>query len=181
MVKVDSNPIVENRLYAFWFDGDNGNIYTVAMNKLYDREWLWNFFNDHKRELGYFHVSDISDAIERTIDDLDMINDMFLDGNNHLDTYFHDLSENQADEYFQRSKGKLSHLPQMRRNSWVRFYAIKIEDGVYVLTGGTIKLTENMQDSPHTIAELNRLRQCRDYLIEQGICDFCGFCEFLYE
>ena len=59
-MRVDTNPLVEGKLYAFWYDEDNGNIYEVAMEKLYDREWLWNFFNEHKQDLGYYHVSDIS-------------------------------------------------------------------------------------------------------------------------
>ena len=180
-VKVDSNPIVENRLYAFWFDGDNGNIYAVTMEQLYDREWLWDFFNKHKQDLGYFHVSDIYDAIERTIDDLDMIDDLLLDETTDLDTYFQDLSQNHKDPFLQRNKGKLTCLSNMHYNSWVRFYAIRIEDGIYVFTGGTIKLTEKMQDREHTNQELKRLEQCRDYLLEQGICDFCGFYEFLNE
>lgn len=180
-VKVDSNPIVENRLYAFWFDGDSDNIYAVAMNQLQDREWLWKFFNEHKQDLGYFHVSDIYKAIDRTIEDLDKIDDLFLDGTTDLDTLFRDLSQNRTDKFFQRSKGNVSYLPQSRPNSWVRFYAIRIEDGIYVLTGGTIKLTEKMQDREHTNQELKRLEQCRDYLVGQGICDFCGFYEFLNE
>lgn len=180
-VKVDSNPIVENRLYAFWFDGDSGNIYDVTMEQLYNREWLWNFFNEHKQDLGYYRVSDISEAIERTIDDLDLIDDLFLDETMDLDTLFRNLSQNWADDFFQRSKGNVSYLPQARRNSWVRFYAIKIDDGIYVLTGGTIKLTEKMQDREHTRLEVNRLERCRDYLVGQGICDFHGFYEFLNE
>ncbi len=180
-MKVDSNPIVENRLYAFWFDGDSGNIYAVTMEQLYDREWLWNFFNEHKQDLGYYRVTDISEAIERTIDDLDLIDDILLEGTADLDEYFRDLSQNHKDPYLQRSKGKLSHLSEVRHSSWVRFYAIRIESGIYVLTGGTIKLTEQMQDRKHTRLEVNRLEQCRDYLIGQGVCDFCGFYEFLNE
>lgn len=180
-VNVDSNPIVENRLYAFWFEGDSGNIYDVTMEQLYDREWLWNFFNEHKQDLGYYHVSDISEAIERTIDDLDLINDLLLDGTKNLDTYFRDLSSLAKDSYFQRSKGKLSHLSLPHNRSWVRFYAIQIESGIYVLTGGTIKLTQEMKEREHTLRELNKLNRCRDYLIEQGVCDFCGFYEFLNE
>lgn len=180
-VKVDSNPIVENRLYAFWFDGDSGNIYDVSMEQLRDIEWLRSFFKKHKQDLGYFHVSDINEAIERTMDDLDMIDDLFLNETIDLDTLFRNLSQNWTDDFFQRSKGNVSYLPQARRNSWVRFYAIKIDDGIYVLTGGTIKLTEKMQDREHTRLEVNRLERCRDYLVGLGICDFCGFYEFLNE
>lgn len=181
-VKVDANPLVEGKLYAFWFDGDNGNVYTVAMERMYDREWLWNFFTEHKKDLGYFYVSDINDAIERTIDDLDMINDFLLDGTKTLDTFFHDLSYDWHDPFFQRSKGKLAYLPQMRHNSWVRLYAIKIENDIYVITGGTIKLTEKMQDREHTRKEVLRLEKCRDYLVSLKIFDFIGFRElFLCE
>ena len=180
-MKVDSNPIVDNRLYAFWYDGDNGNIYAVAMEQLYNREWLWNFFNKHKKDLGYFNVSDIEVAIERTIDDLDKIEDLFFDETKDLRQCFRNLSEKWNDPYFQRSKLKLSHLSYIHYSSWVRFYAIEIEDGIFVLTGGTIKLTENMQEREHTNKELKRLEECRDYLVNNGICDYAGFREFLCE
>jgi len=66
-------------------------------------------------------------------------------------------------------------------SGWVRFYAIQLEGGIYVLTGGTIKLTESMQEREHTLREVKCLEKCRDYLIGKGICDFVGFSEFLCE
>lgn len=173
---IDSNPIVDERLYAFWFDGDTGNIYSVTMEQLYDREWLWNFFKDNEKDLAFFNIAEINEAIERTIDDLERIDDFFLDCDSNLDDFFQNLSQSWQDSYFERSKGKLN-----KHKSWVRFYSIKIEPNIYILTGGTIKLTATMQEREHTKSQLGILKCCRDYLIGQGFCDFDGFYEFINE
>ena len=52
--------------------------------------------------------------------------------------------------------------------SWLRIYAIRINPETYIVTGGAIKLTQTMQERPHTNGQLTRLNQVRDYLIQEG-------------
>ena len=61
--------------------------------------------------------------------------------------------------------------------SWLRIYALKIDENVYVITGGAIKLTKTMLEREHTKHELEKLERCHDYLREEGISDIEGFKE----
>ena len=63
--------------------------------------------------------------------------------------------------------------------SWLRIYAIKMEPGVYVVTGGAIKLTATMAERPHTLMELNRLEIVRNYFIDNNVFDKDGLNDFL--
>jgi len=63
----------------------------------------------------------------------------------------------------------------------LRIYAIKLETGRYVITGGAIKLTATMQEREHTLKELQHLNQVRDFLKTQGISDYEGFKEISNE
>ena len=51
----------------------------------------------------------------------------------------------------------------------LRIYAVRIDKNTYVVTGGAVKLTNRMQDRPHTYEQLHRLRTVREWLKEQGI------------
>ena len=66
-----------------------------------------------------------------------------------------------------KEKARIKERPQ--HASWLRIYAIKLEPGCYIITGGAIKLTRTMQEREHTLNELN-----------QAI-DADGFVDFLSE
>ena len=54
-----------------------------------------------------------------------------------------------------------------------------MEPGVYVVTGGAIKLTATMAERPHTLMELNRLEMVRNYFIDNNVFDKDGLNDFL--
>ena len=66
---------------------------------------------------------------------------------------------------------KASAKTSKRRDPKLRIYAIRIGENSYVVTGGAIKLTDKMQDRPHTQIQLTRLRMARDWLRSEGIYD----------
>ena len=68
-----------------------------------------------------------------------------------------------------------------RHASWLRIYAIKLEPGIYVVTGGAIKLTRTMQEREHTLVELARMEKVRRFLIENEISDKDSFDDYLRE
>lgn len=45
----------------------------------------------------------------------------------------------------------------------------------YIITGGAIKLTRTMQEREHTLAELNKMEQVRNFLLNGGAIDADGF------
>ncbi len=50
--------------------------------------------------------------------------------------------------------------------SWLRIYAIKLEPGIYVITGGAIKLIRTMQEREHTLQELTKMEMVRSHLLK---------------
>jgi len=52
---------------------------------------------------------------------------------------------------------------------------IKLNSGIFIITGGAIKLTATMQERTHTAIELIKIEQVRRFLIDNGIVDETGF------
>ena len=74
---------------------------------------------------------------------------------------------------------RLRNTPQ--HASWLRIYAIKLEPGIYIITGGAIKLTRTMQEREHTLVELARMEKVRRFLLDNDIADKDSFMDFLNE
>jgi len=51
----------------------------------------------------------------------------------------------------------------------LRIYAIRIDENLYAITGGAIKITKTMQEHKDTRNELAQLKYSRDWLKDQGI------------
>ena len=66
-----------------------------------------------------------------------------------------------------------------RHSSWLRIYAIRLSEGVYVITGGAIKLTLKMEEREHTRQELVKLEQVREFLLSENIIDDDSFVEYM--
>lgn len=98
---------------------------------------------------------------------------MDLDPDVNLDELFRPLENTRLSEVLlgrEKVKGRYrTHV------SWLRLYAIRLESGRYIITGGAIKLTATMREREHTLTELTRLNKVRDYLISLGIFDYKGF------
>ena len=56
-----------------------------------------------------------------------------------------------------------------------------MEPGIYVITGGAIKLTRTMQEREHTLVELARMEKVRRFMIENEISDMDSFTDYLRE
>lgn len=65
--------------------------------------------------------------------------------------------------------------------SWLRIYAIKLAPGIYIITGGAIKLTRTMQEREHTLVELAKMERVRRYMLENNIVDMDSFQDYLNE
>ena len=169
--------ILENgRLWAVLYDGDCVNILEQLFTQWNDYQWLRDFFTKHADDLAsFFHITNIDRAVFDTVDDANDLECLImdLDPKANLDELFRPLENTRLSEALlsrEKAKGRYS-----THASWLRLYAIRLESGRYIVTGGAIKLTATMQQREHTLAELNRLNKVRDYLISQGICDYKGF------
>ena len=52
---------------------------------------------------------------------------------------------------------------------------------VLIITGGAIKLTHKMGEREHTLKELSKMEQVRNFLISNQAIDADGFVDFLSE
>lgn len=172
-----------NTLWAVHYDGAKGNALQSVFEQWSDPEWLVDFFMANMSDLAsYFKITDINKAIYDTIDDNHRIQCLILDisPDADLDLIFRPLENNRSGEIILgKEKAKIKNRPQ--HASWLRIYAIKLEPGCYIITGGAIKLTRTMQEREHTLAELNKMEEVRRYLLNEGTIDADGFVDYLSE
>lgn len=157
-----------NSLLSVYNEDEGISEFEKLFDEWTDPETVYEFFKTHQNDLQTYTIDE---AVNRNIDDAHALEDKFYDiaenNNEQLQTLFKPLSNNQFRlTKFQRSKayGEL-------RKSWLRVYAVRIEANKYIVTGGAIKLTQTMQERPHTQEQLNRLTQIRDYLKKNGFDD----------
>ena len=146
-------------------------------------DFLLDFFLDNFKDLDhFFSIRSIRKAIQDTVEDADYLEKMILQfpGTEDLDTLFHplSLSDNRAAEL---TREKARNWDRERHASWLRIYAVRLEEGIYVVTGGAIKLTPTMQERPHTKAELDKMDKCQEYLKSNGVFDQDSFIDYINE
>ena len=167
------------RLWAVVYDGDSQDILTKTFDNWLNPAFLEDFFSKNSKDLEtYFQITDLDVAIYDTIADAAslscLILDIRLDAN--LDTLFRPL-ENQRIREMLLSREKAKGKRQTTHSSWLRIYAIKLDKGIYLITGGAIKLTHLMSEREHTLNELKRMEMVRNYLMDNGIVDVEGIKE----
>lgn len=176
--------ILENdKLWAVRYDGDDDNILQKIFEQWSNPIWLVDFFTENISDLeSYFKITDLNRAIFDTIDDNNELQCLILDitPDADLDKIFRPLENNRTNEIvLGKEKAKLRKRP--RHASWLRLYAIKLEPGCYIITGGAIKLTKKMEERSHTLQELRKMEQVRNLLVEVGVVDNVGFSEYVSE
>lgn len=176
--------ITENgKLWATRFNGESDNELVKVFREWTDVDWLRLFFKENIDDLNaYFKITDINQAINDTLDDGKLLRRVILDISSEADLskLFRPLDNNQAsDAMLQKEKTRAPRV--IRHSSWLRLYAIKLTPGVYIVTGGAIKLTATMQEREHTSRELVKLDKVRRFLLEENIVDDEGFIEYMSE
>ncbi len=171
--------IDDGRLWAVRFDNDTDNALQKVMSQWSDAEWLAKFFMQNFDDLiSYFKITNIEDAIYQTFEDRDELACIIMDisPDADLDRFFRPLDNNRMSEMI---LGKEKARPH--RKSWLRLYAIKLNVGIYIITGGAIKLTRTMQEREHTLQELEKMELVRNFLIREGVFDEESFNDYQQE
>lgn len=167
------------KLWAVVYDGDSCNILSATLSNWLDPAFLQDFFEKNKMDLSsYFHITNIDEAIYDTITDAVSLSCVILDldPDANLDELFRPLENSRIREMLlSREKAKGKRVS--KHDSWLRIYAIKLESNVYLVTGGAIKLTHLMPQRQHTLNELIKMEQVRNYLLENGVVDAEGIKE----
>ncbi|MBO7647198.1 MAG: hypothetical protein J6S56_03780 [Bacteroidales bacterium] len=171
----------DKRLWAVKYDGENSNSFDKLFSSWYDMNWLRSFFQDNLEDLSsFFHITDVYEAVMETIEEAKRLECVMLDiaPNADLDLLFKHLENSRYSEMM-LGREKAYGDGGYRHQSWLRIYAIRIEPGVYLVTGGAIKLTATMAERSHTLEELAKLEHVRNYLLDNGVYDLDGFNDYI--
>ena len=176
--------ITENgNLWAVRYNTCLDNVLDTILDQWNDVVWLRSFFKQNMNDLAsYFKITDVNQAIYDTIEDSDRLQCLILDisPDANLDEIFRPLDNGRISEMLLgKEKARLRNIP--RHASWLRIYAIKLEPGIYIITGGAIKLTRTMQEREHTLVELARMEKVRNFLLDNDIVDLDSFNDYLKE
>jgi len=140
-----------------------------------DIDYLLEFFEANKHDLrGNYGKYEFVDAIQEAAADInETLEDIISDPERSLDEVF---------KPFHNQEYQIKVL-SIRKNAirFLRVYAIRIESNVYVVTGGTIKLTRTVQEREHSRKAYEQLKAGQDYLRGQGIFDKDSFVEWRNE
>ncbi|WPR77039.1 hypothetical protein [Algoriphagus sp. NG3] len=157
-------------LYAVKYDDSELDALELLQEYWSDKYELRKFFIHYKKDYeAYYGKAKISSIVEKAIEDADLLFETLFElaedeSGKHLSEFFKPLHNKEA--------GKAYELQQLKaygtsNNSFLRVYAIRYGTS-YVITGGAIKLTDQMKDRKHTKKELYKLNLVRDYLQEKG-------------
>lgn len=175
----------EDCLLSVQYDENKQDEFSRIFEDWTDIEFLENFFEENKHDLErpFWNNVSIEEAIQLTRNEAIK-----------LSKYFYDLSKKTPRkrillfaDLFKPLGKQLSNADFLNRKkvyglriiSWLRIYALKIGDDMYLITGGAIKLTKKMKDREHTRKELQKIDYCKQILKEEGIIDEDGMVELL--
>ena len=171
----------DGRLWAVKYENEDSNCFDSLFAQWYDMNWLLSFFKENLSDLrSYFRITNVYEAVMETIDEAKRLECLMLDitPDANLDILFKHLENNRFSE-ITLGREKAYGDGGYRHPSWLRIYAIKIEPGVYLVTGGTIKLTATMEERKHTLAELAKMERIRNYLLDNSVFDLDGFNDYI--
>ncbi len=171
--------IFGKNLFAIKYVGEDKDEFSRLFELWQDAEYLEEFFETQKSDLenGFWGTISIENAILDTFEYAQKFENILLElsekGDSEqiegLEDIFRPLHNSQY-QILTLNKSKA-------KQTWLRLYALKVEDDVYIITGGAIKLTQKMQDRKHTNLELRKIENCRRFLLDQGIVDVEGVIE----
>lgn len=171
--------IFGKNLFAIKYADETKDEFSRLFELWQDAEYLVEFFESHKSDLegGFWGTISVENAILETFEYARNFENILLELSEQsekeqiggLEDIFSPLHDSQY-QILTLNKSKA-------KQTWLRLYALRIENDVYIITGGAIKLTRKMQDRKHTNLELKKIERCRRYLLDQGIVDTEGVIE----
>lgn len=170
-------PIFAGKLFAFHYEGEADNEYDRLLELWMDTEYVRAFLQEN--------IADIpSDRSSRIRQYVEFIREDAIEIDEHL-VAISESDDDNLEQFFQplrNSEYQIRVLSlQKGRKNCLRLYAIRIDENLFVITGGAIKLPLQhlMEDRAHTRIELSKLERAKDYLMANGIFDEDSFYEFL--
>ena len=175
----------QNNLLTVHYDSEDRDEFSRLFDEWTDIEFLRHFFTENGHDLSQPFWGGVS------------LNQAILGTRKQaieLRKFLKNLSEKQPDERIKKFISLFKPLDNqqyqfnfldkkkaygLQQKSWLRIYALKIGDDMYLITGGAIKLTARMNERNHTKKELGKIDYCKQYLKSEGIIDEDGMVELL--
>ena len=163
----------EDGIWSVQFVNESQNEFDKFFDLMHDVEWLYDFFEKNKDDLnsGFFRNITTEKAVLLTLEEAQEMEDILYDyveqgvlieGNNNLQHIFKPLNNFEyAIITYQKSKARI-------HKGWLRLYAIRLAENCYLVTGGGIKLTKDMQRE-HLQNELVKLEKVKTFLRDNDI------------
>jgi hypothetical protein len=165
----------QGKLFAAQFEGEELNeqgevqhAFSKLRSEWSNPQWFRSFFTDFRQDYNLFYGSANLNSLVKEA--LHFADELFGDLASHvisgdLDSLFKPLQNVEKDQAYELQKLKTKG---QERKSYLRIYAVRFREE-FVITGGTIKLTKNMKDRPHTKSELIRLEAVVQFLKQNNI------------
>lgn len=180
LIPIFVNNETKEGLYAVHYGNENCNEFERLFNLWTDAQYIRNYLNDNIDYLQapffkQYLFSDLETKIFREAQDLRIMfldfEDDFFENNAKLQEIFRPLSDSEHTiPVHQSTKSSIYNWKYLK--ALLRFYAIRIGNNTYVITGGAIKLVKKMESHPDTSKELKKLRSVKKYLVSLGLeCD----------
>lgn len=121
------------KLWATVYDGDSENILILTLKQWMDPDYLRSFFLSNMADLiNNFRVTNLEEAIFDTVEDANRLACVILDiqPDADLNRHFRHL-ENYRTSEMVLSREKAKGILQTKHSSWLRLYALKLDDGVF--------------------------------------------------
>lgn len=171
------------------------NAFLSFLEWLEDNEEMTRFFTETHRQkalqYGYYSPTSISDAIDRTRREADtllaQLEAQHKNGITHLIKFLEEIfkpldnhAASEQDLQPSKSRGREKNLAK-KKKYWIRMFALKLEPGFYIVTGGSIKLFRYMDEDPALNNQKAALLRVKDFLNEEGIFDSDSIEELIIE
>lgn len=169
---LDTFTIVEESLFSVRYENEDLNEFRRLFQSWNDPEYLHRFFSANSKDLNrsIWGFISIEEAIERTRKQAKTMEKRILQmavsgksSKQNLSEYFQPMSPNMISKELELDKGKGLINP-----NWLRIYAVRVDANCFVVSGGGIKLTKDIQGSPHLMIELQKLDVTREYIRDGG-------------
>jgi hypothetical protein len=162
--------ILADQLFAFQYEGEVDNEYDRLMELWTDISFLRAYAKEN-------NITNVKKFVNTILQDAEDIQDFLENINQNKEPYgfyFEPLQNSERNKILAFQKGKI-------KENILRYYAIKLDDNCFVITGGAIKMSQTMQEHPDTDNELKKLEKARAFLKENGVFDEDSFFELLIE
>ncbi|HLS31874.1 MAG TPA: hypothetical protein VK021_13540 [Flavobacteriaceae bacterium] len=170
----DIDEEIPHALYAVRWGKNEENALNKAIVQLQDPEYLTRFFMKNQDKLFFFDCT-VTEAVTRTHGQTNrFLQEMRTRAKNatlyetpDLDELFTPLHKEAG--YFNRRFHTDYKATGPEEIPWIRIYAVRCDENLYVITGFGIKLVKKMQEDILLNKEIDKLEKATSYLKTIGM------------